>query len=62
MLILETSHVRIVHPRDIISRLRLVHAYNAIVLALKVDRDKLAASVRWGALSPLSRALPSRHL
>ena len=59
---LESSHVCCCVPRVIISRLRLIHAYDAIILALEVDWDKFAATFRWGALSPLPRALPSSKL
>ena len=62
MLMLEAGHVRCCHPRAIISSLRLVHTYGAIILALEVDWDKFTTSVRWRALSPLSRALLSSDL
>ena len=59
---LESCHVCCCVPRVVISRLRLIHAHDAIVLALEVDWDKFAATFRWWALSPLSRALPSSKL
>ena len=59
---LETCHVSCCVPRVIISRLRLIHTHDAIVLALEVDWDKFTATFRWGALSPLPRALSSSKL
>ena len=62
MLMLKSFHICCCVPRVVISRLRLIHTHDAVVLALEVDWDKFAATFRWRALSPLSRALPSSKL